>query len=243
MASHVSAARAPAAGPEAIDAVVFDAYGTLFDVYSVAGVAEQLYPGRGGDLARTWRDRQLMYTWLRTLSDRYKPFLAVTRDALRHACAQLSLELDTTREERLMGQYACLSAFPENLGALRELKRLGLPLGILSNGEPDMLAASVRSAGMEGLFEHLLSVDPVRRYKTDAQAYALGPAAFGVAASRILFVSSNGWDAVGATWFGYPAFWINRSAMPPEELDTPVAATGSLLTDVAGFVSQTRSRR
>jgi 2-haloacid dehalogenase len=223
-----------------IDAVAFDAYGTLFDVYSVGSLAEQLFPGKGAELALLWRERQLDYTWLRTLSDRYKPFSAVTRDALRYSCRRLGLELDTQREARLMNQYACLSPFPENVEALKALKSMGVPLAILSNGDPEILAVSVRSAGMEGLFDHLLSVDAVRKFKTSAEAYSLGPAAFGVPASRILFVSSNGWDAIGATWHGYTAFWINRAGLPDEELDTRPAATGRLLTDVVRYVDDHR---
>jgi 2-haloacid dehalogenase len=224
-----------------IDAVAFDAYGTLFDVYSVGSLAEQLYPGRGAELTLLWRERQLDYTWLRTLSDRYKPFAQVTRDALRFACRRLGLDLDEAREARLMNQYACLSSFPENLEALRELKAMGLPLAILSNGDPAMLEVSVRSAGMEGLFDHLLSADTVQRYKTSAEVYALGPAAFGVPAARVLFVSSNAWDAVGATWYGYTAFWINRGGLPMEELDTTPAASGTRLTDVVQYLQTLRS--
>jgi 2-haloacid dehalogenase len=235
--------RSPRAATPRIDAIVFDAYGTLFDVYSVGALAEQLYPGRGSELAQLWRDKQLAYTWLRTLSDRYKPFREITLDALRFACGRLGLELDATGESRLMNQYACLSAFPENLEALRALKALGLPLGILSNGDAGMLEVSVRSAGMDGLFDRLLSVETVRRFKTSADAYALGPAAFGVPAARILFVSSNGWDAAGATWFGYTAFWINRSDQPAEELDVQPAATGRLLTDVVRFVTQPKQMK
>jgi 2-haloacid dehalogenase len=229
-----------AGAPGRIDAVAFDAFGTLFDVYSVGSLAEQLFPGKGAELALLWRERQLDYTWLRTLSDRYKPFSDVTRDALRHACKRLGLELDPAREARLMNQYACLSPFPENLEALKALKSMGVPLAILSNGDPAILDVSVRSAGMEGLFGHLLSVDVVRRFKTSPEAYALGPAAFGLPASRILFVSSNGWDAIGATWFGYTAFWINRAGLPDEELDTRPAATGRLLTDVVDYVARHR---
>jgi 2-haloacid dehalogenase len=232
--------RAMTSHPSPIDAVVFDAYGTLFDVYSVGSLAEQLYPGRGAELSMLWRERQLDYTWLRTLSERYKPFAGVTRDALRYACRRLGLDLDEARETRLMNQYACLSPFPENLEALRALKAMGLPLGILSNGDPAMLAVSVRSAGMDGLFEHLLSADSVRRYKTREEVYALGPAAFGVPAQRILFVSSNGWDAIGATWFGYTAFWINRGGLPQEELDTEPAVTGTRLTDVVEHLRRSR---
>lgn len=219
-----------------LQAIAFDAYGTLFDVYSVSALAEQLFPGKGDALAAMWRVKQIDYTRLRTLSGQYRDFLEVTRDALRMAARTLKLELDSATEQRLMNQYACLSAFPENLAALKELKGLGIPLAILSNGTPQMLAIAVKSAGMNDLFDHLLSVDAVKKYKTAPEAYQLGPDAFGLPAKNILFVSSNAWDACGATWFGYTSFWINRSGQPAEELGVSPSATGRQLTDVLTFV-------
>lgn len=221
-------------------AIAFDAYGTLFDVYSVGALAEQLFPGKGAALAALWRQKQIEYTFLRTLSGRYKPFLELTEDALGFASAQLGLELSPERRRQLMNQYACLSPFPENLGALRELKALGLPLAILSNGTPAMLEVAIKSAGMAGLFDHVLSVDAVGQYKTTDAAYALGPAAFGCPAREILFVSSNGWDAAGATWFGYTTLWINRSGQPLEALDVAPTRIGQRLTDVVAFVREGR---
>jgi 2-haloacid dehalogenase len=217
-----------------IRAVVFDAYGTLFDVHSVSSLAEQLFPGRGDALSQLWRQKQLEYSWLRTMSRRYKPFWEITRDALRHAAARLGLALDAASETRLMNQYSSLSAFPENLDALRALKAAGLPLGILTNGNRDMIDVSVRSAGMTGLFDHVLSSQQVEAFKTTDRLYALAPEAFGCRARQILFVSSNCWDAIGATWYGYTSFWINRAGAPIEQLDTEPDHTGSLLTEVVG---------
>jgi 2-haloacid dehalogenase len=222
-------------------AIAFDAYGTLFDVYSVGALAEQLFPGNGAELANVWRDKQIDYTRLRTLSGQYRNFHDITRDALRFATRKLALPFDEASEQRLMNQYACLSAFPENLSALKELKALGVPLAILSNGTPAMLDIAVKSAGMGGLFTHLLSVDTVRQFKTAPAAYQLGPDAFGLPARDILFVSSNAWDACGATWFGYTTFWINRSGQPPEELGVAPSATGRLLTDVVAYVKASLS--
>ncbi|MBI4755530.1 MAG: haloacid dehalogenase type II [Betaproteobacteria bacterium] len=224
-----------------IRAVAFDAYGTLFDVYSVAALAEQLFPGKGGELAALWRQKQIEYTWLRTLSDRYKPFWDLTRDALEFSGRRLGLPLDAATADRLMNQYACLSPFPENLGALRELKALGVPLAILSNGNPPMLEVAVKSAGMDGLFDHLISADAVRRYKTTAEVYQLGPETFGLPAREILFVSSNGWDAAGATWFGYTTFWINRARQPEEVLDASPSRVGHSLVEVVEFVREFRA--
>ena len=216
-------------------AVLFDAYGTLFDVYSVGLLAEQLFPGHGERLALMWRDKQIDYTRLLTMSGRYRPFWEVTRAGLRHAAARLSLPLDLPAEERLMNQYRHLSAFPENREVLAELKRRGITAGILSNGDPDMLGVAVKSAGFSGLLAHVLSVHGVQRFKTDAAAYALGPQALKLQPQQILFVSSNGWDAIGATWFGYTTLWVNRAGLPLEELDTLPTRTGTSLRDVLDF--------
>lgn len=226
----------PAPSANRIQAVAFDAFGTLFDVYSVGLLAEQLYPGKGSQLAELWRQKQIEYSFIRTLSGRYKPFWEITQDGLVFAAARLGLELDAARRTQLINQYACLSPFPENLGVLRALKRAGIPTAILSNGTPEMLSVAVKSAGMNGLFDHVLSVDAVRQYKTADAAYAMGPQAFGCAAREILFVSSNGWDAAGATWFGYTTFWINRGGQPLEELDVRPTAIGERLTDIVDFV-------
>ena len=160
-------------------AVLFDAYGTLFDVYSVGLLAEQLFPGHGNALGVLWRDKQIEYTRLVTTSnhgEHYQPFWDLTRAGLRYACKRLALALTPAREERLMNQYRHLSAFPENKEVLSALKAKGVATGILSNGDPQMLGVAVRSAGLEGLLDHVLSVDSVRKYKTHPDAYALGPA-------------------------------------------------------------------
>jgi 2-haloacid dehalogenase len=219
-------------------AVLFDAYGTLFDVYSVALTAEQLFPGQGSALSLLWRDKQIEYTRLVTGSgdgEHYRPFWDLTRAGLRYACKRLGLELAPAAEERLMNEYRHLSAFPEDREVLQALKAGGVTTGILSNGDPDMLGVAVRSAGLEDLLDHVLSVDAVRKYKTHPAAYGLGPAATGLAAKQIVFVSSNSWDALAATWYGYRTLWVNRSALPFEELGTQPTRTGSSLADVLAF--------
>ena len=216
-------------------AVVFDAYGTLFDVYSVALLAEQLFPGQGNALSVLWRDKQIEYTRLTSMGGRYRPFWELTRAGLRYAALRLGLTLDAAAEEQLMNQYRHLSAFPENLDVLRELQRRAVPCAILSNGDPEMLAVGVKSAGFEPYLAHVLSVHGVRRYKTDPATYALGPQALGLPARQILFVSSNGWDAIGATWFGYTTLWVNRAGAPPEELGTAPTRTGTRLVEVLDF--------
>jgi 2-haloacid dehalogenase len=216
-------------------AVLFDAYGTLFDVYSVGLLAEQLFPGHGDRLAQLWRDKQIEYTRLVSMSGRYRPFWELTRAGLRFAALRLGLTLDSAAEDRLMNQYRHLSAFPENRDVLVELKRRAVPAGILSNGDPEMLAVAVKSAGFADLLQHVISVHATARYKTDPATYALGPAAFGLAAKDIVFVSSNGWDAIGATWYGYTTLWVNRTGAPLEQLDTAPTRVGNSLRDVLAF--------
>jgi 2-haloacid dehalogenase len=216
-------------------AALFDAYGTLFDVHSVTARAEQLFPGKGQALAAQWRTSQIDYTRLYTLSGRYKPFWDITRDALRYSFKRLNLHGGAAAEKALMQEYACLSVFPENLAVLKHLHGAGVPLGILSNGDPRMLEIAVSSAGMQGLFAWLLSVDAVKQFKTAPAAYALGPQAVGDAAKAILFVSSNAWDACCATWYGYQTLWVNRTGLPLEELGAAPTRTGSTLADVLPF--------
>ena len=219
-------------------AVLFDAYGTLFDVYSVGLLAEQLFPGQGQALSVLWRDKQIEYTRLVTTSNdgaHYRPFWELTRAGLRYACQRLALPLTPESEERLMNQYRHLSAFPENREVLKALKARKVVTGILSNGDPDMLGVAVRSAGLEDLLDHVLSVDTVRKYKTHPDAYQLGPQATGLAPAQIAFVSCNAWDALAATWFGYRTLWVNRYQLPFEALGTQPARTGSSLRDVLAF--------
>ena len=213
-------------------AVVFDAYGTLFDVHSVASLGEQLFPGKGDALSHLWRQKQLEYSWLRAMSGKYKPFWEITEDALAFSAQKLELGMTAQQQSQLMNQYSSLSAFPENIDALKAMKAAGLKLGILTNGNIDMIAVSVRSSGMNGLFDHVLSSETVETFKTTDSIYALAPKAFGCAANEILFVSSNCWDAIGSRWYGFTSFWINRAGAPLDVLDTKPNHTGQLLTEV-----------
>ena len=222
----------------AAQAIIFDAYGTLFDVFSIGALAERLFPGKGTAVAELWRDKQIEYTRLRTLSNTYKPFWEVTQDALVFTCRKLALDLTLEAQTQIMGQYAKLQAFPENLPVLQALKAAGLKLAILSNGNPEMLEAAVQAAGMQGLFTQILSVHSVQKFKTAPEAYQLGPDMLGIPAKDTLFVSSNGWDVCGAAWFGYKTFWVNRAHAPLEELGVTPNGQGQSLTDVQNFVLQ-----
>ena len=213
-------------------AVLFDVYGTLFDVYSVGRRLDELFAGQGAHVAALWRDKQIEYTRLCSMSGRYRPFGELTRNALRHACARLGQPLAAAVEQGLMDEYLRLAPFPENLGVLRELKARGVRAGVLSNGDPAMLDAVISHAGFDGLLDPVLSAHAVRRFKTDDAVYALGPQALRLGARDILFVSSNGWDAIGATWYGYTTLWINRARLPLDALDTEPTYQGSSLRDV-----------
>jgi 2-haloacid dehalogenase len=228
---------------EAPRAVLFDAYGTLFDVYSVGLLAEQLFPGHGQALSVLWRDKQIEYTRLVTTCNHgahYQPFWELTRAALLYAIKKITAGTEATgpfdtQLERLMNAYRSLSAFPENKDVLTALKARGIPTGILSNADPAMLQLAVKSSGLDGLLDHVISVDPIRKFKTHPDAYALGEQATGLAARQIAFVSSNSWDALAATWYGYQTLWVNRYQLPFEELGTPPTRTGSSLRDVLDF--------
>ncbi len=243
-----TAASQPAGAPP--QAVLFDAYGTLFDVYSVADLAEDMFPGQGQAISSLWRDKQIDYTRLVTTCNHgahYQPFSALTRAALIFALKKIVASTDYERADEqflvnyepeialLLAQYQHLDAFPENLGVLQQLKAAGIPTGILSNGDVAMLDAAVHCAGFVGLLDHVISVDAVRKFKTHPDAYALGEQATGLAAKDILFVSSNAWDALGATWHGYQTLWVNRYHLPFEELGTLPTRTGQTLSDVLDF--------
>jgi 2-haloacid dehalogenase len=199
----------------AIRGYVFDAYGTLFDVHSVveAGRAVTADPAA---LSTLWRQKQLEYTWLRSLMGRYEDFWAVTEAALRYALRRLGITASEAQVAALMEAYLALACFPEVRNALSQLT--GRPRAILSNGAPKMLAAAVRSSGLEPLLDHVISVDRVRIYKPAPAVYALGPAALGIPAHDLLFISSNAWDVAGAKAFGYRVAWCNRLGAPEEHL-------------------------
>jgi len=208
-------------------ALVFDAYGTLFDVHSVVALCEALWPGRGAQLSQLWRTKQLEYTWLRSLMGRYEDFARVTEAGLRYACAALQLPYDDAKRDRLMQAYRHLGTFPEVADTLRKLR--GIKLAILSNGAPAMLRDVVSNSGLGGLIPDVLSVDELQIYKPAPQVYQLAVDRLGAPAQAIGFVSSNGWDAAGAKSFGFRTFWVNRAGTPRDGLGfAPDHELGSL---------------
>ena len=220
--------------------VVFDAYGTLFDVYSVGAMAESLFPWKGAALSVLWRDKQIEYSRLISLSDplnpmgsrHYQSFWDLTRLALQYSCQRLQLELTPGKQKQLMDQYSQLQPFEENLEVLQALKKAGMRSAILYNGSQDMLHSAVSSAGMTGLIDKVLSVDEVRQFKTMPQSYGLVTHHYPTDVREVLFVSSNSWDALGATWFGFKSFLVNRQGLPFETLGPRPTHRGASLRDI-----------
>lgn len=218
-----------------VRALVFDAYGTLFDVHSISIVCESLFPGRGTDLSRLWRTKQLDYTWLRSLMGRYTDFETITRDALGIACRTLGLALTQSDAILLMEGYRQLRPFPEVKDALAALH--GRKLAILSNGSPAMLNAVVKHAGMSTLLDAVISVDELRMFKPHPSVYGLATQYLGVNAREVGFVSSNFWDVSGASSFGFRTFWINRNDSQPDALGFEPIAVVQRLDELLPYLS------
>ena len=231
------AAAQPAAGAAGIEAFAFDAYGTLFDVFSVTALCEELFPANGDALSQRWRAKQLQYSFLRSLMGRHRDFWVVTGDALVYAARSLGLDLTAARRERLMDAYLSLAAFPDVRPGLEALRDRGVRLAILSNGEPRMLEAAARSAGIDTLLDTIISVEEVKIFKVSPRVYNLGVERLGVDRSALGFVSSNAWDVAGAASAGLITFWIQRAAAePPEELGFTAHRVVRALTDLARLV-------
>lgn len=213
-------------------AVLFDVYGTLFDVFSIATIADALHPGRGAALAEMWRTKQVDYTRICSMSGRYRPFGELTEAALKGAAASLGLALQDDEERLLLDAYGRLEPFPDCEAVLHALNALDVPMGVLSNGEPGMLDQLIANAGWGELLRVRLSTHKVQCYKTDPRAYALAPQALDLPAADILFVSANGWDAMGATWYGLRVFWLNREHLAAEAIGPALGEAGSSMQDV-----------
>jgi 2-haloacid dehalogenase len=213
-----------------IEACVFDAYGTLFDVHSAVTRLGARVGDRADPLSQLWRSKQLEYTWLRALMGRHADFWQVTGDALDYALARTGV--DPSLREPLMQAYLALDAYPEVPEALRRLRAGGLKTAILSNGEPRMLGAAARSAGIGQLLDAILSVEEVGVFKPHPKVYQLAVDRLAVRPDQIAFQSSNAWDVSGAATFGLRAVWINRLGLPPERL--PGAAEHEL-RDLSGL--------
>jgi 2-haloacid dehalogenase len=218
-------------------AIAFDAYGTLFDVFSITALGEELFPGKGDALAQLWRLKQLQYSTLRSLMGRHRDFWGLTEDGLVYAAKSLGLDLTPDKRWRLLDAYLTLAAFPDVKPGLEVLRERGLRLAILSNGEPRMLEAATRSAGIIDLLDAILSVEEVKIFKPSPRVYQLAPERLGVRPFEMGFVSSNNWDIAGAASTGLETFWIQRrAAEPSEELGFTADHIVSTITDLAALV-------
>ncbi|WP_410502013.1 haloacid dehalogenase type II [Exiguobacterium acetylicum] len=200
-----------------IQALVFDVYGTLFDVHSVKEQAEELYPGHGEAISKRWREKQLEYSFLRQLNGQYVPFSQVTQDALRYALLELKLHVTEEQITTLMETYLTLDVYLEVSSVLETMadKRLV----VFSNGSHDMLDPLIEQSGLADRFEHLISVDDIKQYKPAPASYMHALNTLGLKREEVLFMSSNGWDITGAKSFGFKTAWINRNGLPVEELN------------------------
>ena len=191
-----------------IKAIVFDAYGTLYDIQSVADVTEDAFPGYGDIITQVWRIKQLEYTWLRSLMRHYRDFSEVTRDSLAYTLDSLGLQYDDDSFARIIDKYLHLDLYPDALAALSAMK--DRKLAILSNGSPDMLGALVRNSGLDRVLDAVISVDAKKIFKPSPEAYMLIEEVLHVPPADVLFISANPWDACGAKAFGLNVAWIER---------------------------------
>ena len=212
-------------------AFVFDAYGTVFDVHSAVARHTAAVGPEAARLSEIWRAKQLEYSWILSLCGRYEPFWSLTERALDYALSRCPT-VDRSLRVQLLDSYRTLDAYPEAATALMSVRQRGFRTGILSNGSPDMLASAVRSAGLGEVFDEVLSVDAARVFKTDPRTYALVTAAFDVNPNEVVFVSSNRWDAAGASAFGFRSVWVNRAGLPEEYDQLPPAAVMNNISDL-----------
>ena len=219
-----------------IKACVFDAYGTLFDVHSAVGKYHDRLGEVANQVSNIWRTKQLEYTWLRSLMKKHADFWQVTRDSLDYALDVFDIRDDALKQD-LVEAYLHLNCYPEVADTLARLNRSSLQTAILSNGSPAMLDAVVKSNGLENLIPTVLSVERVGVFKPDPKVYQLAVDSLGVTAGEIIFMSSNAWDAVGATAFGLKVAWINRFAQRPERLPFHPAAEIKTLAELPALLA------
>lgn len=222
-----------AEGALGVKALVFDAYGTMLDVLSVTGLCEQLFPGKGHQLAQTWREKQLQYSYLRTIMGRHRDFWGLTEDGLVWGAKKHKLDLTTDKKKQLMEAYLNLTIFPDTKPGLEALKKLGIKLAILSNGEPNMLAATVKNTGIGGMLDEIISIESVKVFKPNPRVYNFAAERLGVQNSELGLVSSNNWDILGARSAGLRTFWIHRDPDDvPEELGLQAEFVVKAMTDL-----------
>ena len=198
-------------------AIVFDAYGTLFDVNSAAEKCKDKIGDQWETFANYWRTTQLEYTWLRSLMKKHKNFWQITEDSLDKS--MLTFKIDKSMRNELLNLYKELSTFPEVKSVLEELKKKSIKLAILSNGTPSLLSNLVKNSNLENLFDDVFSIEEVKIYKPDPKVYDIPINKYKVKKEEITFLSANTWDVSGGGNYGYNAIWVNRSNNVFDKLD------------------------
>jgi len=224
---------------ERIRAIAFDGFG-IFDATTAIAAADAIFPGKGRDVVSAWRTRLFEYQWLRTLGDRYVDFEHTVADSLAFVSKSLKLAPTPDERDRLLAAQLSLTPWADAHQAISALRDAGIRLAFLSNMTEQMLDGGARHAGFRDQFEFVLSTDRVRAAKPDPRAYQLAVDAFRIPKTEIAFVAFAGWDAAGASWFGYPTIWLNRGSAPAEHLDASPAYVYSALADVVALVKQGR---
>jgi 2-haloacid dehalogenase len=237
LAAATSLRSLAASRPEPLGALAFDGF-PLIDARPALNAVKALLNGAPDNAVETWRARTFDYTWLRALGGQYQAFLPCAEDALKTTARQFRIELPADAGAGLRAAFMGLSVWPDVPAALERLRQSGLRLAFLSNLSPEILSAVLRNSALRPLFDtDGISTDMARTYKPAPQAYALGPQHFDLPRERILFVASSGWDAAGARWFGYPTYWVNRSAAPEDELGLHADGQGADMAALLGFIA------
>lgn len=225
----------PPMGHPKFKAVAFDAF-TVFDPRPIFALVEKLFPGQGTEFGRVWRNKQFDYAWVHMMAGHYEDFWKVTQDALVYSAHMLKVDLTKEKREQLLAACLTLKAWPDATASLQVLKGMGVKLAFLSNFTPMMLEANIKSAGLEGMFDKVISTDSEKTYKPEPHAYQMAITALALRREDILFAPFAGWDTAGAKMFGYKTFWVDRIDLPPDELGVLPDATGTTLADVVNYV-------
>lgn len=216
-------------------AVAFD-YFVIFNPNSVVKKVEKIFPGKGLKFTQVWRQKQFEYGFLRTITNEHADFFKVTGDALDYTVDAFGLSLGSKERKTLLDAYLALEPWPDTIVSLKKLRKAGVRIITIANFSKQMLIKNARNAGIEDLFDVLLSTEKNKTYKPDPQAYELGMKILNLKKNEILFAAFGGWDAYGAKKFGYPTYWVNRFRLPSERLSVKIDGTSSDFTDLLNFV-------
>ena len=221
--------------PTQIKAIAFDGF-PIFDPRPIVKLVKTLFPKEGEAFRQMWFNKIFSYTWLRTNGGKYKGFYAIIGDALAYTATRLNVELNEGKRDQLMEIWLNLKPWPDVSLALKNFKEQGIRLAFLSNLSEEMLRINTRNSGIEDAFEFYLSTDKVKAFKPDPRAYQMGVEAFKLPKQNIAFAAFGAWDAVGASWFGYPTVWVNRFNLPEENLDVSDVTSGQGIDTLVNFV-------